>query len=147
MLTGHDEELADHAAAFADVFLHELGAGDADKLAVCVMGYCSCEEGFSCARGTIEEDAFGLGDAEGFEKFGVFEAELDDLFYFFNLLVQAAYHVISAVGDFFDHHEGDKGVNGGGEHLFEFVAVGEESDALADGKLGDVDGIGDINHW
>ena len=38
----HDEELAHHAAAFTDVFLDELGAGDADEFAVGVVGYCSC---------------------------------------------------------------------------------------------------------
>ena len=33
VLAGHDEQLAHHAAALADVLLHQLGAGDADELA------------------------------------------------------------------------------------------------------------------
>ena len=43
VFTRHDEELSHHAAAFADVFLHELRAGDADEFAVCVVGHRSCE--------------------------------------------------------------------------------------------------------
>ncbi len=38
----HDEELTNHSAAFADVFLDELGAGDANEFAVGVVCYCSC---------------------------------------------------------------------------------------------------------
>ena len=48
VFAGHDEELADHAGAFADVFLHKLGAGDADEFAFGVVGDCSCEKGLAC---------------------------------------------------------------------------------------------------
>lgn len=75
------------------------------------------------------------------------QAELDDFFDFFDLLVEAADHVVGAVGDFLDHHEGDEGVDGGGEDLFELVGVGEEGDAFADGEFGDVDGVGYVDHW
>lgn len=103
------------------------------------------EESFACAWGTVEKYAFWLGDAEGFEEFRVFEAELDDFFDFFDLLRQTADHVVGAVWDFFDHHEGDERVDGGGERFLEFVAVGEEGDAFADGEFGDVDCVGDVD--
>ena len=74
VLACHDEQLADHAAAFADVFLHQLGAGDADKLAGCVMRDGSCEQCFACTGWPVEEDAFRLCYAERLEEFGVFEA-------------------------------------------------------------------------
>ena len=147
MLARHDEQLAHHPAAFADVFLHELRAGHADEFAVGVVRYCAREERFAGPGGAVEEHALGLGDAEGFEELGVLEAELDDFFDFFDLLRQAADHVVGAVWDFFDHHEGDEGVDAGGERFLELVGVGEEGDAFADGEFGDVDGVGDVNDW
>ena len=69
----------------------------------------------------------------------MFEAELDDLFNLLYLLVQAAEHVVGAVGDFLDHHEGDEGIDGAGEERGEFVAVGEEGDAFAGCEFRDVD--------
>ncbi len=88
-----------------------------------------------------------MGDAEGFEKFGVFKTKLDYFFDFFYLLGQAADHVVGRVRDFFDHHEGDEGVDRGGEGFFELVTVGEEGDAFADCELGDVDAFRDIDDW
>ena len=141
VFAGHDEKLADHAGAFADVFLDQLGAADADEFGLGVVGNGAGEERFAGAGGAVEEDAFWLGDAEGFEEFGVFKAEFDDFFYFFDLLVEAADGVVGAVGDFFYHHERDQGVDGGGEEFFEFVAVGEEGYAFADGEFRDVDRV------
>ena len=86
-----------------------------------------------------------MGDAEGFEEFGVFETQLDDFFDFFDLLGETADHVVGAVWDLFDHHEGDEGIDGGGKGLFELVGVGEEGDAFADGEFGDVDAVGDVD--
>ena len=54
VLARHDEELAHHAATFADVFLHKLGAGDADEFAFSVVGYCSCEESFAGTGRAVE---------------------------------------------------------------------------------------------
>ncbi len=86
-----------------------------------------------------------MGDAEGFEEFGVFETKLDNFFDFFYLLGQAADHVVGRVGDFFDHHEGDEGVDRGGEGFFELITVREEGDAFADCEFGDVDAFRDID--
>ena len=88
-----------------------------------------------------------MGDAEGFEEFRVFETKLDYFFDFFDLLGKAADHVVGGVGDFFDHHEGDEGVDGGGEGFFELVTVGEEGDAFADCEFGNVDAFRDIDDW
>ncbi len=74
------------------------------------------------------------------------QAEFDDLFYFFDLLAQPADHIIGGIWDFLNHHEGDEGINGGGEHFFELVAVGEEGDAFSDGEFGWIDGFGYIDH-
>ena len=96
------------------------------------MRHGAGEQGFACAWRAVEEDAFRLGDAEGFEEFWVPQPELDYLFDFLDLLREPADHVVGAVWDFFDHHERDEGVHGGGEHFFEFVGVGEEGYAFAD---------------
>ncbi len=141
MFARHDEELAHHAGAFADVFLDELGAAYADEFGFGVMCYCSGEEGFAGTGRAVEEDAFWLRDAQRFEQFRVFEAKFDNFFNFFYLLVQPADGVVGAVWDLFDHHEGDERVDGGWEEFFKFVAVGEESYAFTDGEFGDVHAI------
>ena len=76
-----------------------------------MVGYRAGEKGFAGSGGTVEEDAFRLRDTERFEEFGVFEAELNHFFDLFDLLVQTTNHVVGAVGDLFDHHEGDEGID------------------------------------
>lgn len=104
VFAGHDEEFADHSTALADVFLDQFRTAHPDKFAVRVVRHCSRQEGFPGAGGAVEEDAFWLSDPERFEEFRVFEAEFDDFFDFFNLLVEPADHVIGAVGNFLNHH-------------------------------------------
>jgi hypothetical protein len=41
----------------------------------------------------------------------VLEAELDDFLDFLDLLVQTTNHVVCAVRNLLNHHEGDKGVD------------------------------------
>ena len=77
----------------------------------------------------------------------MFEAKLDDFFDFFDLLVQAADGIVGAIRDFFNHHEGDKGVDGGGEEFFEFVGVGEEGHTFAHGEFGYINCVGDVDNW
>ena len=88
-----------------------------------------------------------MGDAEGFEEFGVFETKLDYFFDFFYLLGEAADHVVGRVGDFLYHHKRNEGVDGGGEGFFELVTVREEGDAFADCEFGDIDTFRDIDDW
>ncbi len=124
MLPRHDEQLAHHAAALANVLLHQLGTGHADELAVGVVGHGAGQERLPCARRAIEQYTLGLRNTERLEQLGVFESELDDLLDFLDLLVQATNHVVGAVGYLLDHHEGDERVDGGWEHLLELIRVG-----------------------
>lgn len=146
MLPCHDEELANHAAAFANVLLHQLGTRHADELAVGVMRHRSGQQGLAGAGRTVEQDALWLCDTKRLEQLWMFEAQLDDLFDLLDLLIQTTNHVVSAVWDLFDHHEGYERVDGRGEHLFEFVGVREERYALACCELGDVDRVGNIDN-
>ncbi len=58
----HDEELAHHARALADVLLHELGARDADEGAVGVVRHRAREQRLACVGlGLGVGLALGLG--------------------------------------------------------------------------------------
>ena len=117
VLARHDEQLADHPAALADVLLHELGAGHADEPAVGVVRDGTREERLSGTRGAIEENTLWLGDTERLEELGVLDGKFDDLLDFLNLLVETADHLVCAVWDFLNHHEGDERVDFVGEDL------------------------------
>ena len=54
MLPGHHEQLSDHPGALANELLHQLGAGNADERALCVVGYSPREQGLAGAGGTVE---------------------------------------------------------------------------------------------
>ncbi len=111
VLSSHDEQLSHHAAALADVFLDQLRAGHPDELAVGVMRDRTSQQCLARARGSVEKHALGLGDTQRFEQLGVLEAELDHLLDLLDLLVQAADHVVCAVGHLLDHHEGDEWID------------------------------------
>lgn len=73
VLPGHDKELADHARAFANVLLHELGPRDADELAVRVVRDCAGEERLACSWGPVQQDTLWLRNAERLEQLGVLD--------------------------------------------------------------------------
>lgn len=77
----------------------------------------------------------------------MFKTELDDFFDFFDLLVQSTYHIVGAIGDFLHHHQGNKRIDGGGEHFLQLVGVGQEGHAFAHGELGDIDCVRDVDDW
>lgn len=52
---GHDEELADHAGALADVLLHQLRAGHADEGAVGVVRHCARQQRLPRARRPVQQ--------------------------------------------------------------------------------------------
>jgi len=68
VLSSHHEQLSDHPRSFADELLDQLGAGDANEGALGVVGDGTSEQGFSGARWSVEQDTFGLSDAEGVEE-------------------------------------------------------------------------------
>jgi hypothetical protein len=124
MFPGHDKQLAHHPTPLPNILLHKFTPTNPNKLAVRMMCHRPCQKRLACPGGPIEEHALGLGDAKGFKEFRVFDGEFDDFFYFFYLFVEATDHFVGRVGDFFDHHEGDEGVDGDGEDAVEGVAVG-----------------------
>lgn len=79
------------------------------------------EERLARSGGPIQEDALGLGDAEGVEELGVPDGELDDLLDLLDLLVEAADHLVRRVGHLFDHHERDERVLLGRQDRVELV--------------------------
>ena len=138
MLAGHHEELPHHPAPLTDILLHELRPGHTDEFAVGMVRHRSRQQRLPRPRRPIKQDTLRLRNAQTLEEFRVFEAEFDHFFDLLDLLVEAADHVVRGVGHFLDHHEGDEGVDGGGEEGGEFVGVGEEGDSFAGGEFGDV---------
>ena len=76
---GHDEELADHAGALADVLLHQLRAGHPDEGAVRVVRHRTRQQRLARARGPVQQHALGLCHAQGLEQLGVLDGQLNDL--------------------------------------------------------------------
>ena len=105
----------------------------------------SRQQGLARPRRTVEEDALGLGDPERLEQFRVAEAELDDFLDLLDLLGQPADHIVRAIGNLLDHHEGHQGIHGGGEHLLQLVRIREQGDPFPNGEFGRVDGFGDVD--
>mmetsp|Transcript_13197 Transcript_13197/g.33484 ORF Transcript_13197/g.33484 Transcript_13197/m.33484 type:complete len:417 (-) Transcript_13197:74-1324(-) len=145
VLPRHHEQLPHHPRPLPDVLLHELRPADSDKGALGVVRDRAREERLSGARRAVEEDALGLGDAEAFEELGVLDGELDDLLDLLDLLVEAADHFVGGVRDLFDAHEGDEGVDLGGEDAVEGVGVVAEGHAGRGGDGVDVDGFVDVD--
>jgi hypothetical protein len=75
----HDEELADHAAAFADVLLHQLGARDADEGAVRVVRHGARKQRLARAWRAVQQHALGLRDAQRVEQLRVLDRQLHHL--------------------------------------------------------------------
>eukprot|EP00050_Salpingoeca_kvevrii_P006166 m.287788 g.287788 ORF g.287788 m.287788 type:complete len:445 (-) comp11847_c0_seq1:145-1479(-) len=139
LLTSHDEELADHAGALANVLLDQLGAGHANKGAVCVMCNGAGKQGLAGARGAVKQDALGLGDTKGLEELRVLDGELDDLLDLLDLLVETANHLVRAVGDLFDHHERDQRVNLARQDFVQRVAIVAQCHSEVGRELCDID--------
>jgi hypothetical protein len=123
VLSGHYEQFSHHASALADVLLHEFRAGDSDEGAVGVVSDGSGEQGLAGSRRTVHEDSLGLGNAQRLEDLGVLDGEFDDFLHFLHLLVESSDHVVGGVGNLLDLHEGDEGVDLGGENFMQNVVV------------------------
>jgi len=106
---------------------------------------CCCSDGWRTWR-TIEEHALGLGDAQALKELRVFDGKLYDFFDFFDLLGEAAHHLVGGVGHLLDPHEGNERVDLVGQNLVEGVAVIAQSHAGVGRELRDVDFLVKINH-
>ena len=94
----HDEELAHHARALADVLLHELGAGDADEGAVGVVRHRAREQRLARAGRPVHEHSLRLRDAKALEQLRVLDGQLDHLLDFADRVKPARLLHIAAVG-------------------------------------------------
>mmetsp|Transcript_56794 Transcript_56794/g.164778 ORF Transcript_56794/g.164778 Transcript_56794/m.164778 type:complete len:390 (+) Transcript_56794:14-1183(+) len=140
VLSSHDEKLANHSAALADVFLHELTAGDADEAALRVVGDRPRKQRLAGARWAVQQHPLRLRDAQSLEDLGMFDRQLDDLLDLLDLLVDSAHHLVGAVGRFLDTHELHEGIDLAWEDLVQDVAVAAEGDpgvrlAILDGDV------------
>lgn len=90
------------------------------------MGDGPRQQGLSGSRGAVKEYTLGLSNTERIEQLGVLDGELDDLLDLLDLLVQAADHVVSRVGDLLDHHECDERILLGREDRVKLVCKGCE---------------------
>ncbi len=64
----------------------------------------------------------------------------------FDLLVEAADHLVGGVRDLLHHHEGDERVHLVGQDLVERVAVVTQSHSTVRGHVVDVDVLVDVHH-
>ena len=150
MLSCHDEKLSHHPTTFTNVLLHQLGPRHPNELAIRMMRDSSRQQRLSCSRWTVQQDTFRLGDTERFEEFGVFDGKLDDFFDFLDLLVESTYHLVRAVGNFLDHHEGDERVDFVGEDLVNCVGVTAKGYAEGGLEVSDVNfrvEVDDCQEW
>jgi len=147
MLAGHNEQLSHHPTTLTDILLHKFAATDANKLAVRMMCNGTRKESLSCTGRPIEQDTFGLGDSKCFEQFGMLDREFDDFLDLLDLLVEASDHFVRAIGNLFDHHKRDKGVDLVGEDLVEGIRIRTEGDAERRFELGNVNGRVDIDNY
>ena len=60
------EHLTNKFRAVPEIFLDELGTDDAQEGSRCLVCYCFCQEGFTCARDTVEDDTLWGLDAHFF---------------------------------------------------------------------------------
>ena len=58
----------------------------------------------------IYEAHLGLCDAEALEQLWVFDGQLNDFLYLFDLLVEPSDHVVGGVRNFLHHHQTHQGV-------------------------------------
>jgi len=73
------------------------------------------------------------------------DGQLDDLLDFFDLLVEAAHHLVGGVGHLFHHHQTDQGVDLVGQDLVEEVAVVFEGDPSVGRDFGHVNVLVNID--
>lgn len=147
VLSGHDEQLPDHPTTFTDVFLHQLTSTDSDEFAVGMMCHRTRQQSLSRTGRSVEQNALGLGDTQSLEELGVLDGQLDDLLDFFNLFVEPTDHLVGAVGDLLDHHEGDEWINFVGKDFVDGVGVGAEGDTEGHLELRDIDFWVNVDDW
>ena len=130
----------------ANVLLHQLRPRHPDEGAVCVVRDRAREQRLARARRPVHDHALGLRDAERFKQLGVLDRELDHLLDLLDLAVQPAHHVVRGVGHLLHLHQGDEGVDLGGEEEVEGVGIGAQRGARAGLDGGDVDRWVDVHH-
>lgn len=72
--------------------------------------------------------------------------KFNNLFDFFHLLVETSYHIVGGIGDFFHFHEGNKGIDFGGQNLMEEVGVRPDCDSETGLKIFNFDRLVDVNN-
>mmetsp|Transcript_8153 Transcript_8153/g.18160 ORF Transcript_8153/g.18160 Transcript_8153/m.18160 type:complete len:277 (+) Transcript_8153:97-927(+) len=105
VLTSHNEQLTHHSAPLANVLLNQLTTRYADEATIGMMSYCPGQESLSCARRSIQQDAFRLCNAKGFKDLWVLDRKLNHLLDLLDLLVDPANHLVSAVRGLLHSHE------------------------------------------
>lgn len=140
----HDEQLTDHASALADVLLHQLRARDTNERALGVVGHSTREQSLAGAGRAVQNDTLGLSDTERLKQLGVLNRELNDLLDFTNLLVETTDHVVGRVGNLFDLHQTDEGVDFVGEDFVQGIAIVAECHASSGNNLSDIDSLVEV---
>mmetsp|Transcript_17530 Transcript_17530/g.52738 ORF Transcript_17530/g.52738 Transcript_17530/m.52738 type:complete len:264 (+) Transcript_17530:600-1391(+) len=146
MLAGHHEELAHHAAALANVLLHQLAARHPDEAALRVVRHGPREQRLAGAWRPVEEDTLRLRDAQGFEDLGMLDGQLDDLLDLLDLLVHASHHLVSAVGRLLHAHQLHERVYLAREDLVQHVGLAAQGDAGVRLAVVDGDVLVNVDH-
>lgn len=129
MFPRHDEQLSNHSRSFSDIFLDEFRTGNTDETTVGMMRDRTREQSLSRSRRSIQQHTLGLCDTQTLEQFRMLDRQFDDFLDFLDLTIETADHFVRRVGNFFHHHERDKGIDLVGKDRVEEVRVGTEGDS------------------
>lgn len=128
VLASHAEDVADHAGAFTEIFLDELGPDHADEIGRGRVGDGLDKHRLAGTGGAVEENTAGRVDADLLVEVEMGERELDGLADFLLLHVETTNVGVGHVGLFVGAEHGDGGVSFGGEDVDEGIGVAVEGD-------------------
>ena len=73
------------------------------------------------------------------------DGQFDDFLNFFDLLVETSNHIVGGIWYFFDFHEGDEGIDLGGENLMKDVVIGTDCDSQVGLDIFDFDRLIEVD--
>eukprot|EP00760_Papus_ankaliazontas_P001924 PhM_4_TR10737/c0_g1_i1/m.81868 len=143
---GHLEQLAHHARPLTNVFLHQLGANDADERGVGPVRNGTREQRLARARRSVQEHTFWGVNAEGFEALRLRQRQLDNLADLLDLVLGAANVCVCHVGLLLDLHHRDARVDLRGEGNLNLVLLALDAHAHALFNISGADLVAERNN-
>lgn len=145
VLAGHPEHVAHHARALTEVFLHKLGANDADEVCRCRVGHSLDQHGLASSRGSVEQHTARGVDTDLLVEVEVRQGELDSLPNLLLLHVQATNIGICNVGLLVGAEHGNRGIGLRREDVDQGIGVAVQGDRRGRLELLTVEGREDTD--